>query len=207
MGLEYDIGALLLMLGVVSFLGFCLENIWVLVTRGFVDNRNMILPFLLGYGLALAAFYLCLGVPGRMHLLWLSLAHRPIEQQVVLYFLAAFLAVSLGEICLGKAVERVCGFAYWDYSRLPLHITRYTSIPTSLGFALLITWFMGCGFEPLMGLLQKLPIGWARWIGGIWLVVMAWDFVHSFRRMYRTRSLYVRWRHDFAWRRRAAAKE
>ena len=46
----YDIYSLGIMVAVISFLGFCLENLWLAATKGFIDNRNMHLPFLMGYG-------------------------------------------------------------------------------------------------------------------------------------------------------------
>ncbi len=34
---------------VVSFLGFCLENIWMLFSSGVIDNRNMNLSWVLHF--------------------------------------------------------------------------------------------------------------------------------------------------------------
>jgi hypothetical protein len=44
---SYSLQDILIMIAGVSFLGFCLENIWLLLRKGYVDNRNMSLPFLL----------------------------------------------------------------------------------------------------------------------------------------------------------------
>ena len=88
----------------------------------------MNLPFLLGYGIAVVGMYLVLGTPKKGHFL--------------LYYSLVFLFVSLGEIALGFTVEEFCGFYYWDYTNLPMHLTRYTSFFTSLGFSALITLFM-----------------------------------------------------------------
>lgn len=44
-------------------------------------------------------------------------------------------AVSVGEVLLGTIVERLCGIEYWNYASLPMHVTKYTSVPTSAGFA------------------------------------------------------------------------
>ncbi len=175
----YPIENLLLMIVTVSFLGFCLENVWLLLRKGFVDNRNMSLPFLLGYGLAVFGFWLVLGVPER--------------EEYPAYFVCAFLAVSTGEILLGKLVEHCCGFYYWDYSTIPLHITRYTSVPTSMGFAAIITLFMAHGFEPLMLLVADLPEG-LHGLGTIPVIlVLAVDMASSFYKMYKTHALNVRW--------------
>ena len=47
----------------VSFFGFVLENIWLAITKGYIDNRNMNLPFLFGYGLVIIGFYTLIGTP------------------------------------------------------------------------------------------------------------------------------------------------
>ena len=48
--IPYSISAYAVMLTLVSFLGFLIENTWIVLTEGFVDNRNMNAPFLIGYG-------------------------------------------------------------------------------------------------------------------------------------------------------------
>ena len=93
---SYPLPELFAMAALVSLLGFLTENTWMLVRSGFIDNRNMNLPFLLGYGLAVVGMYLLIGTPKKGHF--------------VLYFTLVFLFVSLGEILLGFTVEKVCGF-------------------------------------------------------------------------------------------------
>ena len=62
---EYSIYDYVTLVIVVSFLGFCLENIWMLFRKGVIDNRNMNFPFLLGYGIAILGIYFVMGVPSR----------------------------------------------------------------------------------------------------------------------------------------------
>ena len=54
--MEYNIYAIGIMTAIVSFLGFVVENIWLAISKGYINNRNMNTPFLLGYGL-LIMFY------------------------------------------------------------------------------------------------------------------------------------------------------
>ena len=122
---DYTVYDYFLMMSLISFLGFLLENIWISVRKGYVDNRNMNLPFLLGYGIAVMFIYFVLGVPDKSN--------------AFLYCVICFIIVSLGEILLGTVVEKICGIHYWDYTSLPLHFTRYTSLFTSIGFSLIIT--------------------------------------------------------------------
>ena len=60
--IPYSISAYAVMLTLVSFLGFLIENTWIVLTEGFVDNRNMNAPFLIGYGVISGAH--CLGDNG-----------------------------------------------------------------------------------------------------------------------------------------------
>lgn len=66
--MKYDIYSLGIMVAVISFLGFSLENLWLSLTKGFIDNRNMNAPFLMGYGLLVVGMYLLLGTPENMAL-------------------------------------------------------------------------------------------------------------------------------------------
>ena len=52
--LNVPVGPLMIMIAIISFLGFLLENAWLAIRKGFIDNRNMFAPFLVGYGLAVA---------------------------------------------------------------------------------------------------------------------------------------------------------
>ncbi|MDD5863852.1 MAG: putative ABC transporter permease [Firmicutes bacterium] len=144
-----EVYALTMVMAVVSFLGFSVENVWLALTKGYMDNRNMCFPFLIGYGMAIVAIYLLFGTPSDMHILGWRVPIKSKWLRRALYFTLMVVCVCLGEIVLGTAVEKICHFYWWDYSRLPLHITRYTSLPTSAGFGMLILVFMDRFFLPL----------------------------------------------------------
>lgn len=55
--MKYSLATYLLTITIISFLGFCVENVWLAFTQKCIDNRNMSLPFLLGYGLAVVGIY------------------------------------------------------------------------------------------------------------------------------------------------------
>ena len=61
--MKYGFYAWGLMIVVSSFIGFVVENLWLWETKGYIDNRNMNLPFLLGYGLACFLVFVLLGTP------------------------------------------------------------------------------------------------------------------------------------------------
>lgn len=168
-----------MVIALISFMGFCVEDIWLSMTKGYMDNRNMVFPFLLGYGLAMAAIYLLFGTPDRMTFLGQELPIANPKAKSALYFGAVFLCVCVGEILLGKTVELTCHFCWWDYSWIPLHITRYTSVPTSLGFAFLIYLFMDKCLTPLYRYFLSWDENVLRIAATALMAVMAWDFLRS----------------------------
>lgn len=189
--ISYSIYQLGIMAAIISFLGFLLENVWLAFTKGYIDNRNMTMPFLFGYGMAVISIYAVLGTPQNMVLA----GKLPVkEHSELIYFIAVFFAVSIGEIVLGYAVEKLCGFEYWNYSRLPLHVTKYTSVFTSLGFAAIISLFMRYAFCPIMDIIGRINPAVGKAAAFLLTAVMFTDFVVSFYRMHKNRSLNERWR-------------
>ena len=149
-----DLFAFFMLIALVSFLGFAVENLWTAATKGYMDNKNMTLPFLLGYGLAVAAMYFLFGLPRKMHIGPIKLDLESEAVSIIFYFIMIMLCICVGEIILGFAVEKICGIEWWNYTSIPLHITKYTSIPTSAGFSLIIVHFMDNIFMPLFEFLQ-----------------------------------------------------
>lgn len=176
----YTFPELFAMAALVSLLGFLVENMWMLTRSGFIDNRNMNLPFLLGYGIAVVGMYLVLGTPKKGHFF--------------LYYSLVFLFVSLGEIALGFTVEEFCGFYYWDYTNLPMHLTRYTSFFTSLGFSALITLFMYYCYEPIMSFVHRMMTPRRRRIAIALFIALVFDMLYSFHIMRELGDVYKSWK-------------
>lgn len=192
----YNIYEILIMTAVISFLGFLLENTWLACTKGFVDNRNMGLPFLLGYGVLVTGMYGLMGTPAEMVICGIFRIKLTERAKLVLYFCLSFLIVSIGEITLGTLVERHTGICYWDYNWIPMHITQYTSVPTSMGFAGIITLFMDKAFVPIMTAIQSIEPDDMRSGGIVLTSLMVLDMLVSFKHMYTTKRLNVRWRYE-----------
>ncbi len=112
--MRYAIATYILMAVLVSFLGFVVEDGWLALTKGYIDNRNMHLPFLFGYGIAMVGLYLILGTPATM-ILPFQIKKKETFVRFIIYFVLVMLAVSVGEIILGTLVEKVCHFYWWDY--------------------------------------------------------------------------------------------
>lgn len=192
MDMDNRIYYFLLMAALISFFGFVLENMWLAITKGFIDNRNMTLPFLLGYGVFITCYYFIIGTP-ESFVLFDSPGLDSKAARYITYFAVTFLVVSVGEMILGRLTEGFFGFYYWNYERLPMHITRYTSVPTSTGFSIIITFFMGKCFMPLLYALERLPIELVKPVSAIALVALTADLIVSFRKMHINRAPNLRW--------------
>lgn len=190
MEIRYDLYELNIMIVLVSFLGFAVENFWLALTKGYIDNRNMNLPFLLGYGLVILGFYTLVGTPDDLRVTEYFNIYP--SKRYILYFAVSFILVSAGEILLGTFVEHVFGFEYWNYSRIPLHFTKYTSLPTSTGFGVLITLFMS-RFDNIMNCIRSMPDAIVKPVGSLLVTLLFLDFVYSFAIMRRNRSLNIKW--------------
>lgn len=189
--MKYNIYQLGIMAAVVSFLGFVVENIWLAMTKGYINNRNMNAPFLLGYGLLMLFMYFTFGTPYELR------GFQKVKSKIIkyiLYFLCAFIVVCIGEIVLGVVVEHLCRIEYWNYSNIPLHITKYTSIPTSTAFAMMITVFMGKIFPVLMELITRVNAQWIKVICIVLWAIMLFDFIVSFWYMIKGKKFYLKWK-------------
>lgn len=189
--------ALIMVVIVVSFMGFWIENIFTAFRNGVMTNRNMLLPFLLGYGLFICGLYFAFGTPDKPAFLGIPLNFSSNIISFTYYFAISFMIVCIGEIILGSLTELFCGIIWWNYTDIPLHITKYTSVPTSLAFATIITFFMKFLFNPLLSiflaadkyLLSILSIGLISFLG--------FDFIHSGIYMYKNRKLLDIWKINF----------
>lgn len=183
----------IIMLTILSFIGFCLEDIWMIFRHGYLDNRNMYLPCLLGYGLFAVTLYYIIGTPNNLF----NKIELKKTKGTIIYFLICFVLVSIGELLLGLFVEKTGGFSYWDYTSIPLHVTKYTSVPTSIGFALIITVFMNYIFLPLRNKINKIVDKIPLFLVILILVALIIDFIISFKTMYTNNGSNLLWKINF----------
>ncbi len=189
--------SLILIVVFISFLGFITENVFIYFRYGTIDNRNMTLPFLLGYGLTVLTFYKLFGTPSNPLFCGRELAIDSSFVSSFYYFAIVFICISIGELILGHLVERVCGIVWWDYSSIPLSVTKYTSVPTSTLFSLFITFFMGYVFNPMLELLSGINSTLLAVISISLLVLLSIDFINSGVYMLKHRTTLKLWRVDF----------
>ena len=172
--------ALILIIVLISFLGFITENLFIYFRKGFIDNRNMVLPFLLGYGISVFLIYKLFGTPDKPLFFGQEVIVKNGFIGFIYYFIIALLCVMVGELILGHLVEWICDIKWWDYSTIPFSITRYTSIPTSAVFSLLITVFMKYLFSPLMDIFTtKMNPRLLCVLALSLIVLLSVDFIHS----------------------------
>lgn len=189
-----NICAFIMIAVVVSFMGFCVENMWRAFAKGCIDNRNMCLPFLLGYGIAMLLVYVLFGLPHRPLFFGVEVSiQNPICENVY-YYVMLVLCISIGEIALGSLVEKICGFQWWDYSRIPLHITQYTSIPTSMGYSAIVFVFMRYCFEWLKCFFESWGVKVLVCSSVILGIALTIDMLYNLYLMYRNGSGKLRWR-------------
>lgn len=184
------------MVAVIAFLGYITENTWLAVTKGFIDNRNMNAPFLLGYGVLVMAVYFLFGTPQNLAD-WGIMRYIPDGTASYLFYYAlSFVIVSIGEILLGTLVEKICGIEYWNYEWIPFHLTKYTSLPTSIMFAGIITFFMSNLFYPIMLSLLRMKPQCIKVMSIALAILMVYDFLASFYKMYQKQDFNIIWKYE-----------
>ena len=171
------------MIILISFVGFLVENIWNVLTSGQIDNRNMHLPFILGYGLAILGVYLLFGLPtDNKGLISLTNSSNTIFQYTT-YVLLVTVFICISEIIIGYGVQYFSGVYYWDFSDVPLHITRYTSILTSVAYSITITLFMNYLFDSIMTWFSRFDDKAYKYVGIILIILLTIDLLVSFGAM------------------------
>lgn len=191
------------MIAVIAFLGYITENVWLAITKGYIDNRNMNAPFLLGYGVLVLAVYFLFGTPQNLAD-WGLMRYIPEgTASYLFYYVISFLIVSVGEIVLGTLVEKICGIEYWNYEWIPFHLTKYTSLPTSIMFAGIITFFMSNLFDPIMQGLLQLNLSCIKVISIMLIALMVCDFLVSFYKMYQKQDFNLIWKYELHHKREA----
>ena len=171
------------MIILISFVGFLVENIWNILTSGQIDNRNMHLPFILGYGLAILGVYLLFGLPTDNKGLISLTNSSSTAFHYVAYILLVTVFICISEIIIGYGVQYFSGVYYWDFSDVPLHITRYTSILTSVAYSITITLFMNYLFDSIMTWFSSFDDKAYKYVGIILIILLTIDLIVSYGTM------------------------
>ena len=125
------------------FAGWIFESTYVSLKKRKLVNRGFLrLPMLPLYG------------TGAVMMLWVSL---PVQENLVLVYLAGFLAASLLEYVTGWTMERLFKMRYWDYSSQPFNINGYVCLGSSLAWGLLTIFMTEVLHKPVARFVLGLP--------------------------------------------------
>lgn len=197
----YDVRYFFVGMIVFAFFGFCAENIGRMATKHIFDCRHQILPFLFAYGIALLAVYVLMGTPDELRFFNIrifkkkTLATRILSH--IIYFAVIFAFILVGEIAVGMLYEKFAGVILWDYSNIPTHITRYTSIITTLLYGGGVYLLMAFAFKPMMNLIMKMGTRAATIADCTLGVAIVLDFIATLIIMFTTGSAPEYW--SIAW--------
>ena len=180
---------------VASFLGFAIENAWIAIKYGCFENRGMIFPFLFGYGVMIVAVYFLFGLPNNP--LFFGRPMKRYMNKDLQYILCIMCTICVGEILLGNTVEMLSGYKWWDFSEVPLHIGGYTSIPTSVGFALIIYLFMKNAYNPIVEFAGRMDRNNHAKIIIVLMAIIIFDYLFSTIFLVRNGDVLKVWRLEF----------
>ena len=157
---DYTVGQLMMFVLFCGFCGFMAENIGRTIDQGIFDGRYMFLPFILGYGIGVLIAYLALGRPSTFRIFSVRVLKEDTKKnkaiRCLLYYLTAFIIITMSEWGFGTLVEAVTGQKLWNYSNMWGHFGRYASLPTSFGFSLGVFVIMEFIMPSLMKLFGKI---------------------------------------------------
>ena len=154
-------GTLFLICYLAAFLGWWVENIFRLVSAGVFDSRHQLLPFLGAYGFGIFVMFFVFGTPSEMRLLKKRILPAQTKRNRalcgVIYCALLFFLILFGEMGMGLLFEKAFGVKAWNYTSIPLHITQYTSIPTTAAFTAGIFFLMQFAFPRAVKLIDRIP--------------------------------------------------
>ena len=151
-----------------ALLGWVAENTVRIITKGIIDCRFHLFPFISPYALVPFAFQLVLGDPDDITIFGHKVFKREtLKTKVLSNILCIVLilgGVFLGELAIGNLWELLFGVQLWNYSAFPLHITQYAGLIPTLGYgggAYLLFRFV---YKPLLRAVRKMKYGVAKGI-------------------------------------------
>ena len=142
-----------------SFIGWCVEVIFVGLNKGYFVNRGFLNgPYCPIYGCGML-IVICL--------------LTPLKDNLLMLFIGSLVLTTILEYITGLILEKVFDNKWWDYSELPFNIQGYVCLKFS------VLWGLGCTF--IMNVVHPLIYKGIRWIpkmiGIIILVIILLGFL------------------------------
>ncbi len=143
---------------VFAFIGWIAENTAKLLSNRVIDSRFHIFPFIAVYIAVSFAFHIVLGTPDDVAFCGKKIFKVKTTKTKLLSNLISFLVISvtvfLGELVVGNMWDILFDVKLWDYSAMPLNLTQYTSIVSTLGFGLGAYLIFKFIYTPLLNLFK-----------------------------------------------------
>ena len=144
----------------IAHIGWLVENIAKSISTLHVfDSRFHLLPFIWPYSLIIFAFHIVLRDPDNIvffgkRIFPMDMKHSKLYSNLLGVGIMCFF-VFIGELVVGNVWDIFFGVELWNYSSMPLPLTQYTSIFTTLGY--------GCGvflifkfiYKPVLNLIRR----------------------------------------------------
>ena len=160
--------AYIALLGIaIAFIGWLLENGFRLFRNGVVDSRFHILPFISPYMSLPFIFHIIIG--DANHIRIFKCFRKNTRKNVILSNIVTYLTLSFGvfalEFIIGNMWDVLFGVTLWNYTKLPLNFTKFTSPITTFGFGLFAYVILKFVMPPAMKLIRsKIKYGTAKWL-------------------------------------------
>ena len=189
-GAGEDLYRLFLMFMLISFIGWCMETVYVLLRFGRLSDRGFLsMPFCPIYGTSILAIYLLIGTPqgGVLQPLFAKAKGLPLPARAaayaglyLLYFVAAALIPTAAEFLTGLFFDKLFGIRLWDYTDRAFNLLGYVCLPMSALWGLLITAAMALLWTPLKKLLARIPQRAAKAVAFTLAALLLIDFCGNF---------------------------
>ncbi|MGN1372138.1 MAG: hypothetical protein ACI4XM_07695 [Candidatus Coprovivens sp.] len=90
-------------------------------------------------------------------------------------FLGYFFVFSILECIGGTLLEKLYGYSFWNYLNIPLHIGKYVSVFTSIGWSIMAFLYIFCFKKITDKVIKYIP----RWLTVFLIIVFIFDILFS----------------------------
>lgn len=174
---------LVIIFGLFAFLGWLYETLlWYSMNDYFIDIGFAALPICPIYGFTVVGMYLLVGTIDDPSKLIQKMFRKPIKKKwvkTINYAICAAIVVDGIELVTGIVFEHALGVRLWDYSHMSLNLWGYISLPTTIGWMLIIPIVMKFIFAPIYNKVAKFKDKNARIMAITIISLVSIDFIFN----------------------------
>lgn len=150
-----------------SFLGAATETLFMLLTRGELQNRSGVVygPFSLVWGMGAVLFTVCF--------------HRLAGRRDLLIFLAGTVLGGAYEYFCSWVQEALFGACFWDYSHVPLNLNGRVSLLYSMFWGVAAVIWVKDLYPRLCRVIGRIPNRWGKPLTWALTLFMVWNVLVS----------------------------